>query len=79
VFRRTLALGGSADLFAREIYMLTDLSRTAWQEPDESGLSDLLKQHDWLQVYIVDVSVPAPVNAAISGSETLQRHHDLRT
>ena len=59
-------LGGSADLFAREIYVLTDLSRTAWQDPDESGLSDFLKQHDWLQIYIVDVSVPDPVNAAIS-------------
>ena len=59
-------LGGSADLFAREIYVLTDLSRIAWQDPDESGLSDFLKQHDWLQVYIVDVSVPDPVNAAIS-------------
>ena len=59
-------LGGTADLFAREIYLLTDLSRTAWQDPDESGLSDFLKQHDWLQIYIVDVSVPAPVNAAIT-------------
>jgi hypothetical protein len=59
-------LGGSADLFAREIYVLTDLSRTAWQDPDESGLSDFLKQHDWLQIYIVDVSVADPVNAAIS-------------
>ena len=57
--------GGSADLFAREIYVLTDLSRTAWQDPDESGLSDFLKQHDWLQIYIVDVSVPDAVNAAI--------------
>jgi hypothetical protein len=59
-------LGGSADLFAREIYVLTDLSRTAWQDPDESGLSDFLKQNDWLQIYIVDVSVPDPMNAAVS-------------
>jgi hypothetical protein len=59
-------LRGSADLFAREIYVLTDLSRTAWQDPDESGLSDVLKQNDWLQIYIVDVSVPDPMNAAVS-------------
>lgn len=59
--------GGSADLYAREIYLLTDFSKTAWQEPDESGLEESLKQADWLQVYLVDVSVAEPMNAALLG------------
>ena len=57
---------GLSDTHAREIYVLTDFSKAAWREPDESGLSDALKAADWLQVYLVDVSVPQPINAAIS-------------
>ena len=57
---------GQSDTHAREIYVLTDFSKAAWREPDESGLSDALKAADWLQVYLVDVSVPQPINAAIS-------------
>ncbi|MEZ6063392.1 MAG: BatA domain-containing protein [Planctomycetaceae bacterium] len=57
---------GGSDLFSREIYVLTDLSVTAWQQPDESGLRDLLVQHDWLQIYLVDVSVEQPVNVSLS-------------
>ncbi len=58
--------GGNSDTHAREIYVLTDFSKTAWREPDESGLSDALKAANWLQVYLVDVAVPQPINAAIS-------------
>lgn len=58
--------GGSADLFAREIYVVTDFSKTAWQDPDESGLLDSLNQASWLQVYFVDVSVPQPVNSSLT-------------
>jgi hypothetical protein len=58
--------GGSADLFAREIYVFSDFSKVAWQEPDESGIADLLTQLDWLQVYLVDVSVTQPINTAVS-------------
>ena len=57
---------GGDDTHAREIYVLTDFSKTAWRDPDESGLSDALKAADWLQVYLVDVSVPLPTNSAIS-------------
>lgn len=61
-----LGTGGDSDTHAREIYVLTDFSKTAWREPDESGLSDALKAANWLQVYLVDVAVPQPINAAIS-------------
>ncbi len=57
---------GAGDLFSREIYLLTDFSETAWQDPDESGIRDLLVQHDWLQVYLIDVSVPNPINVSLS-------------
>lgn len=59
--------GGSSDLYAREIYVLSDFSKAAWQTPDESGIADLLAQVDWLQIYFVDVSVPQPINASING------------
>ncbi len=61
-----LGTSGNSDSYAREIYVLTDFSKTAWREPDESGLSDALKAANWLQVYLVDVAVPQPINAAIS-------------
>ncbi len=57
---------GTIDSFAREIYLLTDMSETAWQHPDESGIHDLLVQHDWLQLYLIDVSVPNPNNIALT-------------
>ena len=61
-----LGTGGDADTYAREIYVLTDFSKTAWREPDESGLSDALKAANWLQIYLVDVAVPQPINMAVS-------------
>ncbi|MEQ9407251.1 MAG: VWA domain-containing protein [Fuerstiella sp.] len=56
---------GSSDAFAREIYLLTDLSEAAWNDPDESGLRDLLVQYEWLQLYLIDVSVPNPINVSL--------------
>lgn len=58
--------GGADDAFVREIYLLTDSSVTAWKQPDESSLRDLLVQYDWLQVYIIDVGVENPVNVALT-------------
>ena len=57
---------GGNDTYVREIYLLTDLSVAAWRIPDESTLSDLLVQHDWLQIYLIDVSVDTPNNVALS-------------
>ncbi|MCP4510115.1 MAG: VWA domain-containing protein [Fuerstiella sp.] len=57
---------GTEDLFSREIYVLTDFSEVAWQVPDESGLRDLLVQHDWLQIYLVDVGVSNPINVSLT-------------
>lgn len=57
----------AGDQFARELYVITDLSRSAWKIPDESGLADALKSADWLSVYLIDVSVPNPQNASLTG------------
>jgi hypothetical protein len=61
-----LGTGSDSDNHAREIYVLTDFSKTAWRDPDESGLSDALKAASWLQVYLVDVAVQQPINTSIS-------------
>ena len=56
-----------SDLFSREVYIFTDLAATAWNVPDDRGLRDLLLEHDWLHFYLVDMSVDAPVNLALTG------------
>lgn len=61
-----MGTGSESDSHAREIYVLTDFSKTAWRDPDESGLSDALKAANWLQVYVVDVAVQQPINTSIS-------------
>ena len=61
-----LGTGSDADNHAREIYVLTDFSKSSWRDPDESGLSDALKTANWLQVYLVDVAVAQPINTSIS-------------
>ena len=61
-----LDTGSNSDNHAREIYVLTDFSKIAWRDPDESGLSDALKAASWLQVYLVDVAVQQPINTSIS-------------
>ena len=58
--------GGLDDAFVREIYLLTDSSVSAWRQPDESSLNDLLVQYDWLQVYVIDVGVDHPANVALT-------------
>ena len=58
--------GGLDDSFVREIYLLTDSSVSAWKQPDESSLNDLLLQYDWLQIYFIDVGVDNPANVALT-------------
>ena len=58
--------GPTGDLYSREIYVFSDFTTAALQLPDESGLADLLKQHEWLHIYLVDLAVPNPLNAGIS-------------
>lgn len=57
---------GTTDTFSREIYILTDMSATAWDVPDEVGLRDLLVTNDWLNIYLIDVSASNPNNVSIT-------------
>ena len=66
IAKKRLSNPPTGDSFAREIYLLTDLSEAAWDEPDESGLHDLLVRYQWLQIYLIDVSVPNPINISLS-------------
>ncbi len=66
MLQQQLGTGGSADRFAREIYILSDLSPASWQIPDESGIAESLAAADWLQVYVVNLAIPDAINAAIT-------------
>lgn len=63
--RDELGTSDKGDLFSREVFIFTDLSRNAWTLPDDSGLRDLLVEYGWLHVFLVDVSVARPVNLAL--------------
>lgn len=63
--RDELGTSDNEDLFAREVYIFTDLSRNAWTLPDDSSVRDLLVEHAWLHVFLIDVSVSRPVNLAL--------------
>ncbi len=63
--RNDLGTSGAGDAFSREVFIFTDFSKSAWLLPDESGLRDLLMQHNWLHVFLVDVSVPRPINLSL--------------
>jgi uncharacterized membrane protein len=55
-----------ADRFVREIYLFTDLARNAWELDTSDFLKKTLKEHDWLQVYLIDVGVKQAKNVMIS-------------
>ncbi|MCA9035077.1 MAG: BatA domain-containing protein [Planctomycetaceae bacterium] len=67
--REELGISEASDLFAREVCLLTDGSLTAWKHPDESGLSDLLKVNDWIQLYLIDIGVAQPNNISLANME----------
>ena len=81
MLQQQLGIGGSADRFAREIYVLSDLSPAAWQLPDESRIAEMLAAADWLHVYVVNLSVSGAINAAITelqiGEQSIVAGRDL--
>ncbi len=52
------------DRFVREIYLFTDLTKSAWR--DEGRLKDELARLRWAGIYLIDVGEKAPVNAALT-------------
>ena len=54
------------DRFVREIYLFTDLTKSAWREDTSSLLRDELKRLDMVAVYLIDVGEAAPTNVGIT-------------
>lgn len=59
------AEGEASDAYLREIYVFTDLAKHAWRQSAARALQAELKQHDWLALYLVDVSEAAPRNVML--------------
>lgn len=54
------------DRFLREIYLFTDLARSAWREETSTVLRDELERLKYVAVYLIDVGEKAPSNAALT-------------
>lgn len=54
------------DRFLREIYVFTDLAKSAWQGPAGSQLREELAARPWLALYVVDVGVDDPLNISLT-------------
>ena len=63
---RSNANGGSEDLYIREIYLLTDLARSAWSMSSRDSLRDRLQELPWLHVYLIDLGVDDPINMSLA-------------
>lgn len=71
--KRTLAAAGqnatglATDRLIREIYIFTDLSRSAWTEASAKLLREELERLAWASVYLIDVGVEEPRSIALAG------------
>lgn len=55
-----------SDVFLREIYVFTDLTKSSWDKEPSSRLRDELAKMPWLQVYVIDVGIKEPTDVAIT-------------
>ena len=55
-----------SDQFVREIYIYTDLARTAWRSQPSQLIQQQLEKLKWLGIYVIDVGVTSPQNIGIS-------------
>lgn len=55
-----------ADQFVREIYIYTDLARSAWRSQPAQSIRQQLERLKWLGIYVIDVGVTNPKNIGIS-------------
>ncbi len=54
------------DRYLREIYLFTDLAKSAWQFDGGFNLRDEIAARPWLGVYLVDVGVDDPLNVSLT-------------
>ena len=59
------SLSEDDDQYVREIYVLTDMARTAWRT-GTTNLRQKLEDKPWVHTYLIDVSVEEPINCAIT-------------
>ncbi len=63
---RTEAEQSGDDVYLREIYVFTDLTRSAWRTGSTDQLRRLLNELESVRVYVVDVGVEEPIDFAVS-------------
>lgn len=54
------------DRFVREVYVFTDLAKSAWREESSSLLKDELERLKWVGVYLLDVGATEPMNVSLN-------------
>ncbi|MGH7202112.1 MAG: vWA domain-containing protein, partial [Planctomycetaceae bacterium] len=54
------------DRFLREVYVFTDLARSAWGLSQSEMLKRELERLEWVNVYLIDVGVEQPTNVAVA-------------
>lgn len=62
---RAIKLAKTSKLVRKEIYVLTDLAKTAWNTPELATLQKELAEHRDVQLYVVDVGVERPQNVSL--------------
>ncbi|QDT42442.1 hypothetical protein Pan241w_25260 [Gimesia alba] len=55
-----------SDQYIREIYLYTDLARSAWRSQPSQLIKQQLEKLKWLGIYVIDVGVTNPQNIGIS-------------
>ena len=71
--KRIMSSGGGneaeieTDRLIREVYIFTDLSRSAWTEASGKLLRQELERLPWASVYLIDAGVKEPRNVALTG------------
>lgn len=60
------------DRFVREIYLFTDLAKSAWREDSSTLLRDELKRLETVGVYLIDVGETGATNTGISSIRLLR-------
>lgn len=57
----------ASDRLIREIYVFTDLYRSAWTEASSRLLREELARLPWVNLYLIDAGVEQPRNVALTG------------
>lgn len=53
------------DRYLRDLYLFTDLAASAWNQDIAASLKTELEARPWLNLYLIDVGLEAPLNQAI--------------